>query len=104
MRCHRPDEGQGGAHMLQLDRDSRLIGTIAIATAIVAGIYIASHSWERVRNKPKDRTLKITGSAKKRINADLIQWSGTISTQDMDRTAAYRSVHEQMNKTRAYLE
>ena len=90
--------------MISLDRDSKLIGTIAIAVAVVAATYIASHSWERVRNKPPQRTLKVTGSAKKRILADLIEWNATVTGTAADREGAYTSLHDQVGKTRAYLE
>jgi hypothetical protein len=89
--------------MIHLDRDSKLIGTIVIAAAVVAATYIASHSWERVRNKPPQRTLKVTGSAKKRILADLIEWNGTITATAPDREAAYTSLHDQVGKARTYL-
>ncbi|HUS65397.1 MAG TPA: SIMPL domain-containing protein [Kofleriaceae bacterium] len=90
--------------MISLDRDSKLIGTVAIACAVVAATYIASHSWERVRNKPPQRTLKVTGSAKKRIQADLIEWNATVTGTAPDREAAYQSLHDQVTKARTYLE
>lgn len=90
--------------MISLDRDSKLIGTVAIACAVVAATYIASHSWERVRNKPPQRTLKVTGSAKKRIQADLIEWNATVTGTATDREGAYRSLHDQVTKARTYLE
>jgi hypothetical protein len=90
--------------MISLDRDSRLIGTIAIAIAFVAATTIASRSWERVRNKPPQRTLKVTGSAKKRILADQIEWNATVTGTASDREGAYRSLHDQVGKARAYLE
>ncbi|HTE53804.1 MAG TPA: SIMPL domain-containing protein [Kofleriaceae bacterium] len=89
--------------MIEIEKNGRLIGTVAIAIAVVAATTIASHSWERVRNKPKERDIKVTGSAKRRIVSDLIEWSATVSAQNEDRTAAYRSLHEQVAKTHAFL-
>lgn len=89
--------------MIDLERNSRFLAAVAIAVAVVSATYIGASRWERVRNKPKERSLKVTGSAKKRIVSDLAEWSATITVVNPDRTAAYRSVHEQMVKTRAFL-
>lgn len=89
--------------MIDVERNSRFLAAIAIATAVIVATYIGASRWEHVRNKPKERSLKVTGSAKKRILSDLAEWSATITVVDNDRTAAYRSVHEQMGKTRAFL-
>ena len=89
--------------MIDLERNSRFLAAVAIAIAVVAATYIGASRWEHVRNKPKERSLKVTGSAKKRIVSDLAEWSATITVVDPDRTAAYRSVHDQMGKTRAFL-
>jgi hypothetical protein len=89
--------------MIDVERTSRFLAAIAIAIAVIAATYIGASRWEHVRNKPKERSLKVTGSAKKRILSDLAEWSATITVVDNDRTAAYRSVHEQMGKTRAFL-
>jgi hypothetical protein len=89
--------------MIELERNGRLIGTVAIAVAVVAATTIAARSWERVRTRPKERDIKVTGSAKRRIVSDLIEWSATVTAQNPDRTAAYRSLHEQVAKTRAFL-
>ncbi len=89
--------------MIDVERNSRFLAALAIAIAVIAATYIGASRWEHVRNKPKERSLKVTGSAKKRILSDLAEWSATITVVDPDRTAAYRSVHEQMVKTRAFL-
>ena len=89
--------------MIDLERNSRFLAAVAIAVAVVTATYIGASRWEHVRNKPKERSLKVTGSAKKRILSDLAEWSATITVDNPDRTAAYRSVHEQMQKTIAFL-
>src|SRR6185503_14897779 len=89
--------------MIDLERNSRFLAAVAITIAVVTATYIGASRWEHVRNKPKERSLKVTGSAKKRIMSDLAEWSATITVDNPDRTAAYRSVHEQMQKTIAFL-
>jgi hypothetical protein len=89
--------------MIEVEKNGRLIGAVAIAIAVVAATTIAARSWERVRTKPRERDIKVTGSAKRRIVSDLIEWSAVVSAQNPDRTAAYRALHEQMARTHAFL-
>jgi uncharacterized protein len=89
--------------MFEIEKNGRLIGTIVVALSVVAATTIAARSWERVRTRPKDRDIKVTGSAKRRIISDLIEWSASVSARDPDRTAAYKSLHEQVAKTRVFL-
>ena len=70
---------------------------------MVFAVKIASGTWERVRTNPEKRTLRVTGSATKRIVSDLIQWSGHIQTQNMDRTEAYRALRDHMKSARDFL-
>lgn len=80
-----------------------LLLTLAPALALVIAVHTASSTWERVRTKPEKRTLKVTGSASKRIESDLIVWSGAIETVAYDRTQAYKRLSEHMELARAYL-
>lgn len=86
-----------------VEKNGKLVGTIALAVAMVVATSIAARSWERVRTKPKERDIKVTGSAKRRIVSDLIEWSATVSTTNPDRTAAYRSLRDSVSKTQAFL-
>jgi hypothetical protein len=80
------------------------LGWIAIALAFALATFIAAATWERVRTRPADRTIRVTGSAKKRIVSDLIEWSGTVEATDpADRTAAYRTLHGHIDKVLKYL-
>jgi uncharacterized protein len=76
---------------------------IAIGLAIVVSTFLAASAWERVKTKPPDRSIQVTGSAKKQIVSDQIEWSASIATQDMDRTTAYRNLHGYVQTTLAYL-
>ena len=81
----------------------RPLGIISIAISIVAATYIASSTWERVRVRPEMRKIEITGSAKKRIVSDLIEWSATFEAQAKDRTEAYRKLHADATKVHEFL-
>ena len=78
-------------------------GWVILSLALVAIGYNTTRAWERVKFRPPDRTITVTGSAKKRITSDLIEWSAQISTENADRTAAYKALHAYMETTRAYL-
>jgi hypothetical protein len=90
---------------LVLARSSRWTGTdwIAPSLAIVVAAWIPSAAWERVKTKPKERVIQVTGSAKRRIVSDQIEWTATVDTRDMDRVTAYRNLDAHVDKTVAYL-
>jgi hypothetical protein len=80
------------------------LGWIAFGLAVVAATWIAAATWERVKTRPPDRTISVTGSAKRRITSDLIEWTGSIEAQNpTDRAAAYKAVHAQAEGVLAYL-
>jgi uncharacterized protein len=84
---------------------SRNVGWIAIGTAAVLATFLAASTWERVRTRPPDRSLRVTGSAKKRIVSDLIEWTGTVETRNpTDRTAAYKTLHAHVALVLQYLQ
>lgn len=73
------------------------------ALSFVFAVSIAAGTWERVRTNPEKRTLRVTGSATKRIESDLIVWSSDIRTSALDRAAAYRTLHQQVEIARSFL-
>ena len=79
------------------------LGLVALSTAPPLSTYIASRSWERVKVRPVERTIRVTGSAKQRITSDLIEWSATVSATAPDKLAAYRKLHTAVEATVAYL-
>lgn len=85
-------------------RDKSPLGLAAIAVGMIAATQIAFGAWERVRGpRPPDRTIQVTGSAKRRITSDYAEWQATVVTEDKDRTVAYRKLHEQVEATLANL-
>ncbi|HEU0031007.1 MAG TPA: SIMPL domain-containing protein [Kofleriaceae bacterium] len=84
--------------------DLRPIGTVALAIAMVWSVAIAAGSWRTVRGRPPEqRTIKVTGSAKKRIASDLIEWEAVIEARATDRTAAYKMMREHRDKAIEFL-
>src|SRR5205814_1537625 len=56
-----------------------------------------------IKVKPEKRTIKVIGSAKKRISSDLIEWYGVLEARAPDRTTAYKQLRENSEKAVAYL-
>ena len=84
--------------------DLRPLGLIAFSIAMVWSISILAGTWKSVRVKPEVRTIKVIGSAKKRIISDLIEWSASIEARAPDRTAAYKLLREHTEKAVAFLQ
>ena len=83
--------------------DLRPVGIVALAIAVVWSTSITAGTWKSVKIKPAKRTIRVTGSAKKRITSDLIQWSANLEAHAVDRTAAYKQLHDEADKTVAFL-
>jgi hypothetical protein len=69
--------------------DLQFVGLTALALGLVVSTMIASDNWREVKEKPFERAIEVTGSAKKRILSDLIHWSATVEARAPERTAAY---------------
>ncbi len=83
--------------------DLRPLGALSLAVAMVAATFIASSTWERVRVRPETRSIEITGSAKKRIVSDLIEWSATVEASAPDRLIAYKQLREHSARAQEFL-
>jgi hypothetical protein len=90
-------------HELPRWLDLRPIGLIALAGALVWSTSIVMGTWHSVRVKTEARSIKITGSAKRRITSDLIQWEAVLEARAPDRTAAYKQLKEETDKAVAFL-
>jgi len=79
------------------------IDWIVLSIALLAAAWVLASTWERVRTKPRHRTIVVTGSAEKRIVSDLIQWEASVQVEDADRSAAYKRLREHIDQTVEYL-
>jgi hypothetical protein len=73
------------------------------ALAIVTSTFMLATAFVFVKTREQPRSIDVTGSAKRRITSDLIEWRTEIHTQDKDRVAAVRLLKDHVEKTRAYL-
>jgi uncharacterized protein len=77
-------------------------GWLAMATAIVVSTVLAGSAVDRIRSRAV-RKIDVTGSAKRRIVSDLIQWQASIATQNTERTKAYRDLNTHVQAVMKYL-
>jgi hypothetical protein len=84
--------------------DLRPVGIVALAAAMVWSTWIVADTYHGIKVKPEQRTIRVTGSAKKRIISDLIEWSATLEARAPDRTTAYKQLHAQADRTIAFLQ
>lgn len=76
---------------------------IAVALGLVAAVFIAAATWKDVRKRPEKNNIRITGSARKRIVSDLIEWSAVIDAKAAERTPAYVALKGGTEKAVAFL-
>ena len=83
--------------------DLRPLGALALAIGMVWSTAIAAGTWRDVRKRPEKHTIRVTGSAKKRIVSDLIEWEAVIESRAAERTAAYSLLREGRDKAVGFL-
>ena len=83
--------------------DIRPLGLVAIAAAAVWCTSIVTTSYLTIKVKPERRTIKVIGSAKKRIVSDLIEWQASLEARAPDRTTAYKILRDHTDKAVAFL-
>ena len=83
--------------------DLRVRGAAVMSLALVLSTAIVTKAWHSVRFRPEKHNIRITGSAKKRIVSDLIQWAAVIEARADERVAAYKMVREGRDKAVEFL-
>ncbi|MDQ3339753.1 MAG: SIMPL domain-containing protein [Myxococcota bacterium] len=84
--------------------DPRPLGLVACAIAAIWCTQIVTSTYHSIKVKPERRTIKVVGSAKKRIVSDLIEWSASLEARAPDRTTAYKLLREHSAKAVAFIE
>jgi hypothetical protein len=79
------------------------LAALALALGMIGSTFIAANTWRDVRKQPEKNNIRVTGSAKKRIASDLIEWSATIEGMGVDRTSAYVTLKSGTDKVVAFL-
>ncbi len=73
--------------------------------ALAVGLVVSSLvlAWAYTNKKEGDETITVTGSAKKRIKSDLVEWSSSVSYQAPELSIAYKRLSENVPKIKKYL-
>ncbi len=74
---------------------------LALSLAIVLASLIASSAF--LKAKRLDQTIKVTGSAKRRIKSDLMVWRTSVSAEATTLADAYSRLTRDVEKTKAFL-
>lgn len=77
------------------------ITSIIIGLAFIIGLFILARAYKS--RSTALETVKVTGSAEKDFESDLIVWKGTYSQKSMDLKSAYAQLKEDENTIRTYL-
>ncbi|MDP2342159.1 MAG: SIMPL domain-containing protein [Deltaproteobacteria bacterium] len=72
------------------------------ALALVTSTFISATAFVFVKTRDT-RSIDVTGSAKRRITSDLIEWTAELKTENVDRVAAVRLLKDHVDKTKKYL-
>lgn len=74
---------------------------LALSLAIVLASIIASSAF--LKAKRLDQTIKVTGSAKRRIKSDLVVWHTSVNSEAGTLADAYAKLSRDVEKTKAFL-
>jgi hypothetical protein len=72
---------------------------LALANVLCVSII----AWAFLRAKGEAKVINVTGSAKKRIESDLVVWKGKVLVNDKDLVNGYNALQSATEKTTAYL-
>ncbi|MFN3266208.1 MAG: SIMPL domain-containing protein [Deinococcales bacterium] len=76
------------------------LGMLALAAAIVIGAFLASNS---IKESRADADITVTGSARKAITSDLVQWKGSISAESSNLQAAAAELKKNVERLRQFV-
>ena len=75
----------------------------SLAAALVLSTTVAAVAWTTVKMSSRT-TIDVTGSAKKRILSDLIEWEANVSAESADRLDAAHALKKHVERTVTYLQ
>jgi uncharacterized protein len=76
--------------------------SLSLSFAIVISTAIAASAWAVVK-LTRPTTIDVRGSAKKRINSDLAQWTAVVTATKPTRVEAYAALTKDVAQVRAFL-
>jgi uncharacterized protein len=73
---------------------------LALAAAIVVGAFLASNS---IKESRADSDITVTGSARKAITSDLVQWKGSITAESSNLQTATAELKKNVERLRQFV-
>jgi uncharacterized protein len=73
-----------------------------LAIALVVSTVVGAVAWSTVKLR-RPAMIDVTGSAKRRIVSDLIEWQASLQSETADRVQGYRELQGHVEKTLTYL-
>src|SRR3954453_7393198 len=84
-----------------MDKDGRFLMGVALSAGLVASTAVGARALGRIKS---DKTIQVTGSAKRRIKSDLVIWSAKVSSRANEMRSAYKTLSGNVPKLTAWLE
>jgi len=84
-----------------MDREGRFLGLAALGASFVICAWIGARTIIKIKT---DDTMEVTGSARRRIRSDLVDWSATVSVNAPDVRSGYQTMKGDVDKVTAFLE
>jgi hypothetical protein len=81
--------------------DTQFRSVLTVSLAMVLSSYVASSMF--LKAKKLDQTIRVTGSAQKRIKSDLMIWHTSVSAEAPTLPDAYAKLSRDVEKTKAFL-
>lgn len=79
----------------------KFLSGVALAIGIVIAAWLGSNAY--ITTHQTDQTISVTGSAKRRIVSDRIEWTAQISSKSKTMSEAYKKITQQIPQVVEYL-
>jgi hypothetical protein len=76
------------------------LGMLGLSVAIVVGAFLASNA---IKESRSDSDITVTGSARKPITSDLVQWKGSVTAENSNLQTAVADLKKNVDRLKAFV-
>jgi uncharacterized protein len=76
------------------------LGMLGLSVAIVVGAFLASNA---IKESRADSDITVTGSARKPITSDLVQWKGSVTAENSNLQTAVADLKKNVDRLKAFI-
>jgi uncharacterized protein len=76
------------------------LGMLGLSVAIVVGAFLASNA---IKESRSDSDITVTGSARKPITSDLVQWKGSVTAENSNLQTAVADLKKNVERLKAFV-